>query len=195
MEDVENRTSAFRGYGKRASPVKPSPQFGMDVLTPATASYTGVSAGRTRETWEQPDALAMPVERRRPFGQNFVSCKVVAQNQDPYKRSKCKTSQRCQDWQKEFKYASHLRVHERVRTGDRPFKCDVCGKSFTQSGHLCVHKRTHTGDRPFKCDVCGRFFTQSWSLCVRKRTHTGERPHTCKTCVASFTDSFFFFFF
>ncbi|XP_065190633.1 zinc finger protein 319-like [Sycon ciliatum] len=137
MEAVEKRskrTSAFSDYDKRVSLVKPSPKWGMDVLTPVKASHTGVYAGKTRETWEQPEALAMPVERRRPIEQNPLSSKVMAQSQDPQKRSKCKISQRCQFCRKEFNYVSRLRQHEqheRVHTGDRPFKCDVCGMSFS----------------------------------------------------------------
>ncbi|XP_065189973.1 zinc finger protein 184-like [Sycon ciliatum] len=186
VEDVKNWTSAFSPCGKRALPESPSPQFEMDALTPSKGSNTEVSAGKTRETLEQPDACELPVGSRRPIPQYTDSSKAMAQNQDPDRRSKCKTLQRCQVCQKEFQYVSRLRYHERVHTGDRPFKCDVCGKSFTRSEHLCVHKRTHTGDRPFKCDVCGKSFTRSDNLCVHKRTHTGERPHKCKTCGTSF---------
>ena len=132
-----NWTSAVSGYEKRASPVRSSPQFEMDALTPSKSSNTGVCAG-----------------------QNSDSSKAMAQNQDSQKRSRYKTSQRCQFCPKEFKKVSHLREHERVHTGVRPFKCDACGKSFTHSSSLCAHKRTHTGDRPFKCDVCGISF--SW---------------------------------
>ena len=152
MEEVVNWTSTVSGYKKRASPVKPPLKFQMDVLTPATASYTGVSAEQTPETWEQLHAFSIPVARRHPIGQNSDSSKVMAKNLDPYKRSKCKTSHRCQFCEKEFKYVSRLREHERVHTGDRPFKCDVCGKYLTLSSSPRVHKRTHTGDRPFKCD-------------------------------------------
>ena len=217
MEDVVNWTSTLSGYEKRASSVRPSLQIEMDVSTPATASNTGVSAGRTPEPWEQPEAFGMPVKRRRPIGQQSESSQVMAQNQDPYKHYKCKTSQTCQFCQREFKYVSHLRqqelvhtgerpfkcdergmsftqsgsfrVHTRTHTGDRLFKCDVCQKSFTQSGSLCAHKRTHTGDRPFKCDVCGMSFTQSGTLSAHKRTHTGDRPFKCKICGMSFTQS------
>ena len=164
MEGVVNWTSTFSGYEKRASPAIPPLQFEMDVSSPPTAPYNGVSAGRTPETWEQPDAFGMPVARRRPIGQNVASSKVMTRNQDQDKRCKCKALQKCQFCHKQFKNKSKLSQHERVHTGDRPFKCDVCGKSFTQSGNLCVHKRTHTGDRPFKCDVCGMSFTLSWSL-------------------------------
>eukprot|EP00117_Sycon_ciliatum_P002717 scpid112062/ scgid7818/ len=96
LEDVENRISAFSAYGKRVSTVKPSPQIEKDSLTLATTSITGVSVGRMLEMWEQHDALAMPVERRRHIEQNSASSKVVAQNQDLHKHSKSKTSQRCQ---------------------------------------------------------------------------------------------------
>ena len=189
MEHVLNWTSTFSGSEKRASPVRPPLQIKIDVSTPPTASNTGLSTGRTSDTLERPDAFGVPVERRRRIGQHSESSKVMAQNQDPCKHSKWKTSQRCQFCPKVFKYVSRFRQHERVHTGDRPFRCDVCGKSFTQSGHLCAHKRTHTGDRPFLCDVCGNSFTQSGHLCVHKRTHTGERPYKCKTCGASFADS------
>ncbi|XP_065189978.1 zinc finger protein 678-like [Sycon ciliatum] len=186
IEDVVNWTSKFSAYEKRASPVKPPLQIEMDVVTPAKASYTGVSAGRTPETWKQPDAFGIPVEHSRPIGQNAYSSKVMAQNQDQDKRSKCKTSRRCQFCQKQFKQVSHLREHKRIHTGDRPFECDVCGMSFTQSSTLCVHKRTHTGNRPFKCKTCGTSFTHSLDLRRHERIHSGERPFTCKTCGKSF---------
>ncbi|XP_065189969.1 zinc finger protein 239-like [Sycon ciliatum] len=189
MEEVVNWTSTFSGREKHASPVKPPLQFEIDGLTPATASNTGVFGGRTPDLWEQADAFGMSVERRHPIGQHSEPSKVVAQNQDSYKSSKCKTLQRCQFCQKEFKYVSRLREHERVHTGDRPFKCDVCEKSFTQSGSLCAHKRTHTGDRPFKCDLCGMSFSYSGHLCAHKRTHTGDRPFKCDVCGKSFTQS------
>ncbi|XP_065189970.1 zinc finger protein 251-like [Sycon ciliatum] len=212
LEDVE--TSAFSAYDARVSTMKSSPQIEKDSLTPATASNTGVSVGRLRETLEQPDACDIPVGSTRPIRQNSDSSKVVAKTQDQCKRSKCKTSQICQFYPKEFKNVSQLRRLERDHTGDRPFKCDVCEKSFTLSRNLCAHKRTHTGrkqhkcktsslrstalrrhtlihsgERPFTCKTCGRSFTQSSHLREHERIHTGERPYRCRECPKFFRRS------
>uniref|UniRef100_A0A7N9CKG1 Zinc finger protein 8 n=1 Tax=Macaca fascicularis TaxID=9541 RepID=A0A7N9CKG1_MACFA len=93
----------------------------------------------------------------------------------------------CKECGKAFSQNSSLVQHERIHTGDKPYKCAECGKSFCHSTHLTVHRRIHTGEKPYECQDCGRAFNQNSSLGRHKRTHTGEKPYTCSVCGKSFS--------
>lgn len=46
---------------------------------------------------------------------------------------------------KTFKRREHVRYHNFCATGDKPFKCDLCGQSFASKSHFECHHLNHTG--------------------------------------------------
>ena len=75
---------------------------------------------------------------------------------------------------KTFSRLCHLKKHERLHTGKRPFECKICNKAFSRTSILKIHERVHTGDRPFECKTCNKAFSESGKLRIHERTHTGE---------------------
>ncbi|KAF9892190.1 Zinc finger and SCAN domain-containing protein 5B [Aspergillus nanangensis] len=82
---------------------------------------------------------------------------------------------------KTFAQKTHLDIHTRAHTGDKPFICKepACGQRFSQLGNLKTHQRRHTGEKPFSCDICQKRFAQRGNVRAHKITHQHAKPFTC----------------
>ncbi|KAH8431229.1 DNA-binding transcription factor [Aspergillus melleus] len=85
------------------------------------------------------------------------------------------------DCGKSFAQKTHLDIHTRAHTGDKPFICKEpsCGQRFSQLGNLKTHQRRHTGEKPFSCDICQKRFAQRGNVRAHKITHERAKPFTC----------------
>lgn len=105
----------------------------------------------------------------------------------------------CKFCQKTFKVVSALERHERVHTGQKPFKCDVagCAKAFSQKEMLKRHKIIHLSieDAPFSCNICDKKFRQKEPLRQHvNKAHSEDaesqtHPFVCTICQKQFAHS------
>ena len=65
-----------------------------------------------------------------------------------------------------------LSAPERTQEPNRNVsKCRFCGKIFKGLYYVTRHERIHTGERPYRCETCGRGFAQKGNLNAHRMIH------------------------
>lgn len=100
---------------------------------------------------------------------NQTSCSGQVEDQDKQRIHFCNYP----NCRKAYMKSSHLKAHQRIHTGDRPYRCSFsgCTLTFARSDELTRHYRKHTGLKPFQCQVCDRSFARSDHLQLHARRH------------------------
>lgn len=93
---------------------------------------------------------------------------------------------RCNVCGAQFNRPANLKTHSRIHSGEKPYRCDTCGARFVQVAHLRAHVLIHTGEKPYPCHTCGTRFRHLQTLKSHLRIHTGEKPYTCDKCDVHF---------
>uniref|UniRef100_A0A182IPV1 C2H2-type domain-containing protein n=1 Tax=Anopheles atroparvus TaxID=41427 RepID=A0A182IPV1_ANOAO len=105
--------------------------------------------------------------------------------------SNCGTEKRfkCEICKRSYQTSASLSTHKRSHQMGKTELCGFCGASFLNRGQLKIHERVHTGEKPYKCDAskCDKAFGYRESLITHSTIHSGIKPFFCKCCDARFS--------
>ncbi|KAM9459369.1 uncharacterized protein ACWYII_011003 isoform 3-T3 [Salvelinus alpinus] len=65
-------------------------------------------------------------------------------------------------------------------------RCPQCGRCFIYRYKMLEHQRLHTGENPYKCSQCGKTFRRSSEMSTHRRTQCSNAAYVCIKCGSSF---------
>nr|XP_039264243.1 zinc finger protein 227-like [Styela clava] len=75
---------------------------------------------------------------------------------------------------------NHFKSHFPDEPENQKQKCEICGKMLSSVQRKTVHMKQHTGERPYKCDVCGKSYCDKGAL--KKHIIRHSKKFTCEIC-------------
>lgn len=83
-------------------------------------------------------------------------------------------------------FSCFCRLHIDCHNDVKSYKCEVCGKMFRGPGNLRLHRRVHTGEKPYKCAIEGCEKTYMYEIDLKRHKFSAHgiwtKKHPCQVC-------------
>lgn len=123
------------------------------------------------------DNLHCAQSQSRSFNNNVVSTTLI----DTKDNTKLKIKFNCNVCSKNFNTLNRLKKHRfEVHRYFHKYVCNLCGRSCSSATYLRIHSRIHTGEKPYKCTICGTCFSDKSNYSRHCRNRKTRSCVDCK---------------
>ncbi|XP_074186372.1 uncharacterized protein LOC109438087 isoform X2 [Rhinolophus sinicus] len=92
------------------------------------------------------------------------------------------------EYGKNFSHNSAFSVLQRTDTTDRPSDYDTWTDTLSYQSAFNIHHRTHKTVKPYECNECGKSCSVKSCLIQPQKSHTGEKRYECLECGKAFSE-------
>lgn len=184
-EDIESECSNQSGHTSVGNPKSVSPSF-SDTASPASGMPvfpTNEQDNHIMMSSSSPSPITTTISQnnfstvtRSPGFERVITPEVLFRTKEPFKCDICRGT--FDDFESFDKHCNS--IHRR-------YICDFCGKQFTSKPNRDRHVRYHTGEKPYKCELCGQSFFRGDDLKYHRTTrHSDFFTFNCSKCRMTF---------